>query len=276
MTSSSNEALGITKTENLTANRETINEFIGFLQGAKGYTSVDDVKDDVVKFSLTVGSLSAYCVYQLRANAWNYEDSLDQGITPNMYFLPEEEDAGVDRVDLKTTNYGLTLSNGYPSSFARFSTVADGGRTTTLQFDASTQLGTNAVPERLEVRDCVDIPGAGFGEAAYNYGMLKDTAVELINDGKAPTLKSATTPSGTYRPGQLVPVVLAFDELVYVKDDAKITINDKEFTPNDLHMSKAGNQLMFWYPVQKVDGAGWCHLGERPDAGRGHRPQRRL
>ena len=255
VTSSSNEALGITKTENLTANRETINEFIGFLQGAKGYTSVDDVKDDVVKFSLTVGSLSAYCVYQLRANAWNYEDSLDQGITPNMYFLPEEEDAGVDRVDLKTTNYGLTLSNGYPSSFARFSTVADGGRTTTLQFDASTQLGTNAVPERLEVRDCVDIPGAGFGEAAYNYGMLKDTAVELINDGKAPTLKSATTPSGTYRPGQLVPVVLAFDELVYVKDDAKITINDKEFTPNDLHMSKAGNQLMFWYPVQKVDGA---------------------
>ena len=255
VTSSSNEALGITKTENLTANRNTINEFIGFLQGAKGYTSVDDVKDDVVKFSLTVGSLSAYCVYQLRANAWNYEDSLDQGITPNMYFLPEEEDAGVDRVDLKTTNYGLTLSNGYPSSFARFSTVADGGRTTTLQFDASTQLGTNAVPERLEVRDCVDIPGAGFGEAAYNYGMLKDTAVELINDGKAPTLKSATTPSGTYRPGQLVPVVLAFDELVYVSDSASIEIGGKPFTPNDLHMSKAGNQLMFWYPVQKVDGA---------------------
>ena len=254
VTSSSNEALGITKTENLTANRNTINEFIGFLQGAKGYTSVDDVKDDVVKFSLTVGSLSAHCSYQLWAYAWDHEDRLGQGDTPNMYFLPEEEDAGVDRVDLKTTNYGLTLSNGYPSSFARFSTVADGGRTTTLQFDASTQLGTNAVPERLEVRDCVDIPGAGFGEAAYNYGMLKDTAVELINDGKAPTLKSATTPSGTYRPGQLVPVVLAFDELVYVSDSASIAINDKEFTPNDLHMSKAGNQLMFWYPVQKVDG----------------------
>lgn len=253
VTSSSNEALGITKTENLTANRETINEFIGFLQGAKGYTSVDDVKDDVVQFSLTVGSLSAHCSYQVRANAWNYEDSLGQGEKPNMYFLPEEEDAGVDRVDLKTTNYGLTLS-GYPSSFARFSSVADGGRETTLQFDASTQLGTNAVPERLEVRDCVYIPGIEFGGAAYNYGMLKDTAVELINDGKAPTLKSATTPSGTYRPGQLVPVVLAFDELVYVSDSASIEIGGKPFTPNDLHMSKAGNQLMFWYPVQKVDG----------------------
>lgn len=254
VTSSSNEALGITKTENLTANRETINEFIGFLQGAKGYTSVDDVKDDVVKFSLTVGSLSAHCSYQVRANAWDYEDRLDQGNTPNMYFLPEGGEEGVDRVDLKTTNYGLTLSDGYPSSSARFSSVADGGRKTTLQFDASTKLGTNAVPEKLEVRDCVYIPGTGFGGAANNYGMLKDTAVELINDGKAPTLKSATTPSGTYRPGQLVPVVLPFDELVYVKDDAKITINDKEFTPDDLHMSKAGNQLMFWYPVQKVDG----------------------
>lgn len=254
VTSSSNEALGITKTENLTANRNTINEFIGFLQGAKGYTSVDDVKDDVVKFSLTVGSLSAHCSYQLWAYAWDHEDRLGQGDTPNMYFLPEEEDAGVDRVDLKTTHYGLTLSDGYPSSSARFSSVADGGRKTTLQFDASTKLGTNAVPEKLEVRDCVYIPGTGFGGAANNYGMLKDTAVELINDGKAPTLKSATTPSGTYRPGQLVPVVLPFDELVYVKDDAKITINDKEFTPDDLNMSKAGNQLMFWYPVQKVDG----------------------
>ena len=249
VTSSSNEALGITKTENLTAKRETINAFIGFLQGAKGYTSVDDVKDDVVKFSLTVGSLSAHCSYQVRANAW---DAGEYG-PPNMFFLPEEEDAGVDRVDLKTTYYGLS-SSGYPSSFAYFSSVYGGGRETTLQFDASTQLGTNAVPEKLEVRDCVYIPGIGFGGEANNYGMLKDTAVELINDGKAPTLKSATTPSGTYRPGQLVPVVLAFDELVYVKDDAKITINDKEFTPDDLHMSKAGNQLMFWYPVQKVDG----------------------
>ena len=255
VTSSSNEALGITKTENLTANRETINEFIGFLQGAKGYTSVDDVKDDVVKFSLTVGSLSAHCSYQLWAYAWDHEDRLGQGDTPNMYFLPEEEDAGVDRVDLKTTHYGLTLSDGYTSSSARFSSVADGGRKTTLQFDASTQLGTNAVPERLEVRDCVYIPGIEFGGAAYNYGMLKDTAVELINDGKAPTLKSATTPSGTYRPGQLVPVVLAFDELVYVSDSASIKIGGKPFTPDDLHMSKAGNQLMFWYPVQKVDGA---------------------
>ena len=247
VSSSSNAALGITNdTPNATI--KTINAFIGFLQGAKGYTSVEEVGDDVVQFSLTVENLSARCNSTITARAWNYEDSLDQGKTPNMYFLPGEEE-GVDRVDLKTTNYGMD----YSSEDINVNNIDQ--KTTPLQFEASTKLGTNAVPERLEVRDCVYIPGTGYGAWAYNYGMLKDTAVELINDGKAPTLKSATTPSGTYRPGQLVPVVLAFDELVYVSDSASIEIGGKPFTPDDLHMSKAGNQLMFWYPVQKVDGA---------------------
>lgn len=247
VSSSSNAALGITNdTPNATI--ETINAFIGFLQGAKGYTSVEEVGDDVVQFSLTVENLSARCNSTITARAWNYENSLDQGKTPNMYFLPGEEE-GVDRVDLKTTNYGMD----YSSEDINVNNIDQ--KTTPLQFEASTKLGTNAVPERLEVRDCVYIPGTGYGAWAYNYGMLTNTAVELIDDEEAPTLKSATTPSGTYRPGQLVPVVLAFDELVYVSDSASITINDKEFTPDDLHMSKAGNQLMFWYPVQKVDGA---------------------
>ena len=246
VSSSSNEALGITN-DKPTATIETINEFIGFLQGAKGYTSVDAVGDDVVKFSLTVGNLSARCNSTITARAWNYEGS-SQGYTPNMYFLPEGGEEGVDRVDLKTINYGMD----YSSEDINVNNIDQ--ITTSLQFEASTKLGTNAVPERLEVRGGIFYPGAGYGAEVYNYGMLTNTAVELINDGKAPTLKSATTPSGTYRPGQLVPVVLAFDELVYVKDDAKITINDKEFTPDALHMSKAGNQLMFWYPVQKVDG----------------------
>lgn len=247
VSSSSNAALGITNdTPNATI--ETINAFIGFLQGAKGYTSVEEVGDDVVQFSLTVENLSARCNSTITARAWNYENSLDQGKTPNMYFLPGEEE-GVDRVDLKTTNYGMD----YSSEDINVNNIDQ--KTTPLQFEASTKLGTNAVPERLEVRDCVYIPGIGYGAWAYNYGMLTNTAVELINDGKAPTLKSATTPSGTYRPGQLVPVVLAFDELVYVSDSASIEIGGKTFTPDDLHMSKAGNQLMFWYPVQKVDGA---------------------
>ena len=246
VTSSSNEALGITN-DAPTAKRETINEFIRFLQGAKGYTDAESVPDDdAVQFRLTVGNLSARCNSDIMARAW---DVGEYGPS-NMFFLPEEEDADVDRVDLQTTYYGMDYS------FLHINVGTINQITTPLQFDASTKLGTEAVPARLEVRGGIYVIGVGEGAAAYNYGILKDTAVELINDGKAPTLKSATTPSGsTYRPGQLVPVVLSFDELVYVNDDASISINDKAFTPGELHMSKAGNQLIFWYPVQKVDGA---------------------
>ena len=246
VTSSSNEALGITN-DAPTAKRETINEFIRFLQGAKGYTDAESVPDDdAVQFRLTVGNLSARCNSDIMARAW---DVGEYGPS-NMFFLPEEEDADVDRVDLQTTYYGMDYS------FLHINVGTINQITTPLQFDASTKLGTEAVPARLEVRGGIYVIGVGEGAAAYNYGILKDTAVELINDGKAPTLKSATTPSGsTYRPGQLVPVVLSFDELVYVNDDASISINDKAFTPGELHMSKAGNQMIFWYPVQKVDGA---------------------
>ena len=183
VTSSSNEALGITN-DAPTATRETINAFIGFLQGAKGYTSVEDVGNDAVQFRLTVGNLSAYCIYTIRANAW---DAGEYGPS-NMFFLPEEEDANVDRIDLQTPNYGMNYS------FLHINVNNIAQETTPLQFDASTKLGTNAVPARLEVqggeRGGIYIPGIGFNAEAYNYGMLKDTAVELIDDGKAPTLKS--------------------------------------------------------------------------------------
>lgn len=255
---SSNTALGIEHTTS-DATRETVNNFINFIQGAKGYTEISPVPEaDAVQFKLTVGELNAYCVYRIRMNAWDYVDNLDQGLGPNMFFLPED----ADRVDLHTSGYGLyiTYANGdtYPSTFARISTVY--GSPTPLEFQASTKLGVNAIPQRLEVRGGMII-GSEYGGSDYNYGILKNTAVELINDGKAPVLTSIAAPDATYRPGQLVPVVLTFDELVYVNDDASITINGDgvgggtTLTADELNMSKAGNQLIFWYPVQKVDGA---------------------
>ena len=255
---SSNTALGIEHTTS-DATRETVNNFINFIQGAKGYTEISPVPEaDAVQFKLTVGELNAYCVYRIRMNAWDYVDNLDQGLGPNMFFLPED----ADRVDLHTSGYGLyiTYANGdtYPSTFARISTVY--GSPTPLEFQASTKLGVNAIPQRLEVRGGMII-GSEYGGSDYNYGILKNTAVELINDGKAPGLNSIAAPDATYRPGQLVPVVLSFDELVYVNDNASITINGDgasggtTLTADELNMSKAGNQIILWYPVQKVDGA---------------------
>lgn len=248
-----NDALGI---ENGAPNatRETVNDFIRFLQGAKGFTDASQVTDDndAVKFKLTVGTLDAVCIYNVRLYAWNAapED------TPNMFFLPEEEEEGVDRVD---QNYGLTWtsedgSQTIPTEFATIGSNFAGTETTNLVFEASTKLGTKAVPEKLEVRGGIIMVGELGGET-WNQGTLFNTAVELINDGNAPVLNSITAPDATYRPGQLVPVVLSFNELVYVSDDASISINGKTFTADDLNMSKAGNQILLWYPVQKVDGA---------------------
>ena len=252
---SSNTALGIKHTTS-DATRETVNNFINFIQGAKGYSPV--LEADAVQFKLTVGELDAHCAYPIRMNAWDYVDNLDQGLGPNMFFLPED----ADRVDLHTPGYGLytTYENGdtYPSTFVRIST--SNGSPTPLEFQASTKLGVNAIPQKLEVRGGMII-GSKYGGSDYNYGILKNTAVELINDGKAPVLNSITAPTATYRPGQLVPVVLSFNELVYVKDDASITVNGNEasggvtLNADELHMSKAGNQIILWYPVQKVDGA---------------------
>lgn len=54
-----------------------------------------------------------------------------------------------------------------------------------------------------------------------------------------------------------MPVVLSFNELVYVNNNASITINGdgttggKTFTANELHMSQAGNQIILWYRYRR-------------------------
>ena len=239
---SSNEKLGLSY-EGTGATPQTVNDFIALIQGAKGYTSAEDVPDsDVVQFFLTGNLWVLSYVYEVRLVSWDFEPSELYTDEPNMFFRPEEGTEGVDRDFLETQYYGMAGPN-------RLLKNQYGKQSESIRYDASTKMGTNAVPTELFVKNALE-----YEDEPRTLQVL-NCVVELVAETTPPTLKSATTPSGTYRPGQLVPVVLAFDELVYVSDSASIAINDKEFTPNDLHMSKAGNQLMFWYPVQKVDGA---------------------
>ena len=239
---SSNEKLGLSY-EGTGATPQTVNDFIALIQGAKGYTSAEDVPDsDVVQFFLTGNRWVLSYVYEVRLVSWDFKPSESYTDEPNMFFRPEEGTEGVDRDFLETQYYGMAGPN-------RLLKNQYGKQSEPIRYDASTKMGTNAVPTELFVKNALE-----FEHEPRTLQVL-NCVVELVAETTPPTLKSATTPSGTYRPGQLVPVVLAFDELVYVSDSASIAINDKEFTPNDLHMSKAGNQLMFWYPVQKVDGA---------------------
>ena len=239
---SSNEKLGLSY-EGTGATPQTVNDFIALIQGAKGYTSAEDVPDsDVVQFFLTGNLWVLSYVYEVRLVSWDFEPSEWYTYEPNMFFRPEEGTEGVDRDFLETQYYGMAGSN-------RVLKNQYGKQSEPIRYDASTKMGTNAVPTELFVKNALE-----YEDEPRTLQVL-NCVVELVAETTPPTLKSATTPSGTYRPGQLVPVVLAFDELVYVSDSASIEIGGKTFSPDDLHMSKAGNQLMFWYPVQKVDGA---------------------
>ena len=239
---SSNEKLGLSY-EGTGATPQTVNDFIALIQGAKGYTSAEDVPDsDVVQFFLTGNLWVLSYVYEVSLVSWDFEPSEWYTYEPNMFFRPEEGTEGVDRDFLETQYYGMAGPN-------RVLRNQYGKQSEPIRYDASTKMGTNAVPTELFVKNALE-----FEDEPRTLQVL-NCVVELVAETTPPTLESATTPSGTYRPGQLVPVVLAFDELVYVSDSASIEIGGKAFTPDDLHMSKAGNQLMFWYPVQKVDGA---------------------
>ena len=111
----------------------------------------------------------------------------------------------------------------------------------------------DAIPYGLFFED----PFSHYSASAYPHSgtaTVQDCVVELLNDDTQPVLYSVTAPEGTYYPGQRVPVTLRFSELVKVADGTTITVNGKEFTADQLHINTVGNDLVLWYPVQRVDG----------------------
>ena len=244
---SSNPALGITNSSS-GATPATVNEFIGLLQGAKGFTNADDVSSsDFVAFTIT-GNLEQLSS-ENRAARIVSPGNANGTYERNMYFLPDPEynsEQTADRV-VQDPTYGMML------------TLIRSGKQLGFALSATTKLGTNAIPDQVLVKEPFK-QTEDFIEWEH-WIQLNNCVVKLVDDAKAPALKSAAAPSATYRPGQLVPVVLTFNELVYVNDSASITINGdgdgggKTFTADELNMSKAGNQIILWYPVQKVDGA---------------------
>ena len=247
---SSNPALGITNASS-GATPATVNGFIGLLQGAKGFTNADDVSSsDSVAFTIT-GNLEQLSEENRSARIVSPGNANTSYATyeRNMYLLPDPEynsEQTADRVVLDDT-YGMML------------TLIRSGKQLGFALSATTKLGTNAIPDQILVVEPFK-QTEGFTDWQH-WIQLNNCVVELTNDNTPPVLKSITAHSATYRPGQLVPVVLTFNELVYVKDDAKITFNGNEtgegvtLDADQLNMSKAGNRIILWYPVQKVDGA---------------------
>ena len=71
-------------------------------------------------------------------------------------------------------------------------------------------------------------------------------------DTEDPTIQSVTAPAGTYASGQHVPITVTFNEFVDLSN-ARVTINDKEYTAAELSMNNYGVTAMLWYPVQDTD-----------------------
>ena len=78
-----------------------------------------------------------------------------------------------------------------------------------------------------------------------------NATAELL-DADAPTIQSVTAPAGNYASGQHVPITVTFNEFVDISN-ARVTINDKEYTAAELSMNNYGVTAMLWYPVQDTD-----------------------
>ena len=91
------------------------------------------------------------------------------------------------------------------------------------------------------------------GENPNSWATTKNSNVtaELL-DTDNPTIQSVTAPEGTYASGQHVPITVTFSEFVDLRN-ARVTINGKVYSADELSMNKYGVTAMLWYPVQDAD-----------------------
>ena len=91
------------------------------------------------------------------------------------------------------------------------------------------------------------------GETPNSWATTKNSNVTAkLLDKDAPTIQSVTAPKGTYASGQHVPITVTFDEFVDLRN-ARVTINGKVYSADELSMNKYGVTAMLWYPVQDAD-----------------------
>ena len=83
----------------------------------------------------------------------------------------------------------------------------------------------------------------------------------LVNDATKPSL-TVSALEGNYRSGDVIPITITGNEFIKVDnlDNAKITINDAEYSLSDLHASSSGKYITLFYEVKEID-AGTLTVG---------------
>ncbi len=211
---------------------DRINDLITILQGAKGEPITED---NAVIYTVT-GELS-------QSNSAEHRMVLRSSFSTQGEYTELRPEGDRVAVDPFFDSADVSVANG--GSFA-------------FKYSAWSATGENAVFSYIRVADPyrgAGTPGGQEGEGLYDWveNSIRDCTVTLNNDGESPVRMSVSAPTGTYYPGQVIPVTLTFDELVQVEDNTLITINGEKYTAEDLHMNTVGSRLVLWYRVLPAD-----------------------
>ncbi len=221
--------LGRDRDEDRKTQVDRINDLITILQGAKG-EPIDG--NNAVIYTVT-GKL-----YQSNSEG-DFMVVAEEGGDHSLEFIPEADRTVVD--PFIDEDDDITVESGGVDFFA-------------FDYSAWSETGEKAVFSTIIVGGpYFNAGGAPAGGYDWVENSIKDCTVTLVNDNADPVLESVTAPAGTYYPGQVVPITLAFDELVKVADSTVITVNGEEYTAEQLHMNTAGSRLVLWYRVLPMD-----------------------
>ena len=87
-----------------------------------------------------------------------------------------------------------------------------------------------------------------------------NVSYSLVNDATKPSL-TVSALEGNYRSGDVIPITITGNEYIKVPDmNAKIEINNEEYSLSDLHASSSGKYITLFYEVKEID-AGTLTVG---------------
>ena len=96
-------------------------------------------------------------------------------------------------------------------------------------------------------------------DETYTYGVntytatTSDVSYSLVDDANGPTL-TVSALKGNYRSGDVIPITITGNEYIKVPDmNAKIEINNEEYSLRDLHASSSGKYITLFYEVKEID-----------------------
>ena len=214
-----------------------LSDTIGILEGARNSV-------------LPGGSSKFYQPYQIDASIkfdWNPGKETYTGPAPYGYDSATQPHAPFYLMEYKFDEADLTPTSGDRKKPGNC--TIQKGSTVKISLQSTTQNRGDQkywLPFRLYMKSVID--DQPYASATVN---TSNVTAKLL-DTDAPIIQSVTAPAGTYASGQHVPITVTFNEFVDLRN-ARVTINGKEYTADELSMNDYGVKAMLWYPVQDAD-----------------------